>query len=87
MSYSIQLYNIQNSYAFNETEKDSIFLGKTLLPKQVLHLNGVENYMVGNRIICASGMGNGQWDFIAGIKYNFKMEYYENGYGASAHLR
>jgi hypothetical protein len=32
-------------------------------------------------------MGNGQWDFIAGIKYNFKMEYYENGYGASAHLR
>lgn len=64
---------IQNTYAFDgesSADRASTFIvGKTLLPKQVPHLNNIESYIIGNGFICSSGTGNSQWDFIAGPDY------------------
>ena len=50
-------------------EKSTLNIGKTWLPKQVPYLNKRENYLLGNGIVCASGVGDGKWDFIAGPDY------------------
>lgn len=51
------------------SEKSKLMIGKTWLPKQVPYLNKRENYLLGNGIVCASGIGDGKWDFIAGPDY------------------
>jgi hypothetical protein len=69
MSIAFQPIVVEKCVAISDGKKHCQKIGKTLLPDQVQHLNTLENYMVGNGIICASGMGNGQWDFIAGPDY------------------
>jgi hypothetical protein len=69
VTITLLIWYIPFTYAITEAEKDTVFIGKTKLPDQVQHLNSIENYMVGNGIVCASGMGNGEWDFIAGPDY------------------
>jgi hypothetical protein len=66
---ALHIWQIPFTYAFTEADRDTILIGKILLPDQVQHLNSIENYMIGNGIVCASGLGNGQWDFIAGPDY------------------
>ncbi|MFH0755799.1 MAG: hypothetical protein V2B15_00745 [Bacteroidota bacterium] len=60
---------VERCSAFSNGKMQSQKIGKTILPDRVQHLNTMENYMVGNGIVCASGMGNGQLDFIAGPDY------------------
>lgn len=63
----------QNNYASKGdtlvSKLKPIIIGNTLLPNQVPHLNKIESYIIGNGIICSSGTGNGEWDFIAGPDY------------------
>lgn len=69
LSFAFQLFIFTNGNAFTGQKVEPIMVGNTQLPDQVQHLNTLENYIVGNGIVCASGMGNGEWDFFAGPDY------------------
>lgn len=50
-------------------QQSEIMTGKIKLPEQVPYLNKRENYLIGNGFVCASGVGDGKWNFIAGPDY------------------
>jgi len=57
------------AFLFTNNQGNIVKLKPDLLPEKVPHLNQIEDYVVGNGMVCAAGNGYGSINFLAGPCY------------------